>query len=511
MNLNSYQKVETKHTVFLGLLILAGLFVRVLWSFWGASEYWGDGYHNIWIINQTQEFGNYFDYKDRHLVWLPAYRFLLWIEYTVLAPDRLNNLITPFLLQIWYLTISFRFAFRKLKLEKNALTIAFILLWPLPIIYGGLNMPEGLALASITTIFYFAHSSGSSRNLLMIGLFSALAALTRHEATAFLGIYTLVLFILGNRWKSVSIVIGVVFGLLILSGWNWLLSENPFFWLTSKFNASSSGASDFIERVGLVPRISEALFAVILVFPWLIAAPFYMRSFRKSISELRDESLTPVFTSTIIFLAVFLVGSLFFFHGADPKYLLIASFPCSLWTIYFLRTQKRIIQQTAIGILICLIPLYALLFHIRSFNLELERRLGEQLEAIIPTDFDGKLWCDFPTVLVYADWNPGQVISSDQINRELETSATQLIEILHTEEIEYIISADYDHSSVFSLFEEMEEGVAFTIGDIQFTPVALVDPASELAKNNLTTPFPGLAEISVRGNKELTVWRVEEK
>lgn len=59
-----------KHTIFLALLILSAIIVRIIWSFWGASEYWGDGYHNIWIIQQTIEFGEYFDYKDRHLVWL---------------------------------------------------------------------------------------------------------------------------------------------------------------------------------------------------------------------------------------------------------------------------------------------------------------------------------------------------------------------------------------------------------------------------------------------------------
>lgn len=511
MNLHSVQKVQNKHTFILGLLVFTGIIIRVLWSFWGAREYWGDGYHTIWMIRQTLELGSYFDYKDRHLVWLPAYRFLVWLEYVLFHPHRANHLITPFILQLWYVWLSFRFAFKKLKLNVDVLSVSMLLFWPLPIVYGGLNMPEGLALCTITSIFYLAYGKTDLRSLVLIAILSAITMLSRHEATAFLGMYTLVLFFMGNRGKALSITLGVGLGILLLSSWNWMLSGDPLFWLTSKFNASSAGASDYIHSVGLLPRISEALFAVLLVFPSLVVLPFFSKKTFPALVRNNHFGLAPMFISTGLFLVLFLIGSLFFFHGADPKYVLIAAFPASLGTLFVFRSCDKLAQKTAIILLIVLVPLYLLLFHIRSFNLELERRLGEQLEQIIPQDFEGTLWCDFPTVLVYADWNPRQIISSDQVNREIATHRSDIILVLLDNNVEYIVSADYDHSSVYDLFPKMKKGAAFEVDAVAFTPIARIDAESELQKHDLPTLFPRLAEISLRVNKELVVWRVEEK
>lgn len=499
-----------KHTIFLALLILSAIIVRIIWSFWGASEYWGDGYHNIWIIQQTIEFGEYFDYKDRHLVWLPAYRLLLWLEHVVLEVESNNNFWVPFLLQLWYVGISLQFL-RELSSNKPELfQIVFILFWPLPIIFGGFNMSEGLALCTITSIFYLVYQPGTFKHLLLIGVFAAITALTRHEATAFLGIYSMILFFLLSKEKAYSIVAGVILGLVFLSSWNWFLFSDPFFWLTSKFTASSSGASDFIESIGFIPRISEALLAILLVFPF---APVLFKkllpSLKFNMKDIDQNAITVINISTLVFLLVFLVSSLFFFHGADPKYLLLVSFPCSLWTASIIKKYSPKLQITSISILILLVPIYALLFHIRSYNLELERRLGTDLIEVIHPSFSGTLWCDFPTTLVYANWNPKQVISSDQIRRKITNNEKSITDVLIEENIQYIIAADYDHSVVLNIYPEMNLKEPFYFEEIFFRPIETIDPKFEATSNKNASLFPRLASIAIERNKEIVVWKLQ--
>ena len=152
--MNSLHKLKNKNSAIVAVTLLLAIFFFLFWSFWWASEYWGDAYHNIWMIKQSQDLGSYFDYKFRHLVWLPAYRFLFWIEYRLFDTDSLNNFILPFLLQLWYLGISLRFIFAKLTSKLDYVIVAFVVLWPLPVIFGGFNMAEGLAICTVTSIFY---------------------------------------------------------------------------------------------------------------------------------------------------------------------------------------------------------------------------------------------------------------------------------------------------------------------------------------------------------------------
>lgn len=500
---------QNKHTVFLALLIVSAIIVRIIWSLWGALEYWGDGYHNVWIILQSLELGEYFDYKDRHLVWLPAYRFLLWLEYYIFDPSSVNNHITPLVLQFWYMIISIKFLKHTKDLYAGYIPTIFVLFWPLPILFGGFNMSESLALCTITSIFYYIQQSSSFKPLFFIAIFSAITALSRHEATAFLGIYTVFLFFYHNRNSAYAITIGVIIGLCILCLWNWMLIEDPFFWLSSKFNASSAGAAEFIETIGFLPRISEAFFAVFLVIPFL---PYLIGNVRKSFSidatNMGKTNISLMHLSTFAFLIVFLVSSLFFFHGADPKYLLIVSFPCALWSASALKKSSTNKRTISISILLLFVPLYGLLFHIRSYNLELERRLGATIHGVIPSPKHGILWCDFPTVLVHADWNPNKIISTDQVQRYLKDSTQSLSEILKQNNVEYIVSGDYDHSNVLHLFKEMNSKQPFSLDDIHFTPVKLIDPTIESLPENIDSFFPKLVSFTVRRNKELIIWKL---
>jgi hypothetical protein len=177
-------------------------------------------------------------------------------------------------------------------------------------------------------------------------------------------------------------------------------------------------------------------------------------------------------------------------------------------SVSIIKNYTQRLRYVSLSLLILLIPLYALLFHIRSYNLEIERRLGTELNELISPSFFGKLWCDFPTTLVYADWNPRQTISSDQIQRMITDHEMSINDVLIEENIQYIIAADYDHSDVLSLFPEMKLKEAFSIQEINFSPIKILDPIDEANEENASF-FPRLASISIVRNKEMVLWEID--
>ncbi|MEO1023639.1 MAG: hypothetical protein AAFW89_13930 [Bacteroidota bacterium] len=496
-----------KHTLFLGLILCLSVLIRVIWAFWIGREYWGDAYHNLWMIQQTNELGTYFDYKDRHLVWLPAYRFLLLAEDALLGL-KLSGPVLPFLLQLTYMSLAGFWIQKHARKLASPLFVAVILLWPLPVLFGGFNMSEGLALVTVTATFLFVKKEPALPRTALIILLCAISALTRHEATAFLGIYALVLFLMRFRKSSFAVLTGLSIGIALLCVWNGMLINDPFFWLTSKFNASSSGASEIIERGGMLPRIAEALFAVLLVFPslpvlWLGAKRKWLDRFTYSRAF---KPILPALYSTFCFLLIFLIASLFFFHGADPKYLLLASFPLSVLTAFWIIAQKRGVQRFMTALFTLLIPLYSVLFYARSYNLELERTLGTQLTSVI--DDQSNIWCDFPTVLVYAHWNPQLVISTDQISSRLTDSEPNVVSTLKSEKITHIIAADYDHSKSLDWFPELASDTAFVVRGIRFEPIYRHKPPVWEGFNVGKPWLNQLRTYVISLNKPLYVWSI---
>ena len=64
----NYSLLQKNHPIWIGGIILISILLRILWGVFFGREYWGDSYHNTWMLEQYLQSGDYVDYKDRHLV-----------------------------------------------------------------------------------------------------------------------------------------------------------------------------------------------------------------------------------------------------------------------------------------------------------------------------------------------------------------------------------------------------------------------------------------------------------
>lgn len=501
---------DKKETLFFFAIIFIAILIRAIWAFFLAEDYWGDGYHNRWITIQSLSGGEYFDFKNRHLVWLPLYR-LLDIAFSSIT--RIFSTILPFLLQLIYVLIITKWVVKSTPTVKINRSLFIMLFWPLPIMFAGFNLSECLALILVTYLFILLLKDRIPRLfLLQLFIFACLSALTRHEATAFLGVLGVILFLFRFRKEGVLIITGLVFGLFIFSIWNYTQINEPLFWLTSKFNASGAGAKDIIETYGLVARVTEALLAIFFVFPlipFLFVSPSKFKHYWfTSVSKTTKE---PVLLSTFIFILIFLLASFFFFHGADPKYLLLACFPFALLTADLINTISNARRKLIYSTILALIPIFMIIFSYRSLNLELERNTGSELSHIIEDD-SNIIWCDFPTISLYAHWNPKQVRSSNQIASLINSNGEITPNTLLENNISYIIASDLDMSEVIHRFpflnidynqhtDIIKDGVVFQLIHQKYPP-----QFEEWRLNE--NWFSQLRTFVLSKNKSISVWRI---
>lgn len=508
---NNYKK----DTIFLGLIITVALLIRVFWAFFIAEEYWGDAYHNAWIAQEFKAHGEYYDYKNRHLVWLPLYRFcLIGYDYVLSFFGLQGNLVlVPFLFQCGYVFLVCIWGWKNLKDKYRLYGVSVLVLWPITIIFSGLNMSETLSLFLGTAVIIKLLGKSNTASLAIIVIGSAAVALTRHEGTAFFGLVGVLFLMTKQVKKGLSIFFGLLFGLLLLSIWNWNIQGEPFFWLTSKFTASGSGAKQIILKEGVLARGAESLAAIFFVFPFVPLILNYLRKdatlkiFYK-IKEGRDNVLL-ILVCTIIFFGVFYLSSFFFFHGADPKYLLVVSFPCSLLTFLYFKDTKRKRTVSLSVIFFILIPIYISIFHFRSYNLSLERDMGVALKENFEINEDEKIWLDLPPVAIYAEFDPKRVISSEQINFYMNQSEGTIFNTLSEQKISYIVVANVDHSQVLSFFPEISSADSITVNNIKFVKSYTLEPPSWSGWKTDSSVTTNLIQFVKSQNRPISLWHIE--
>lgn len=127
------------------MAVVAAILIRALALIIGFQDYWGDSYHNIIMSNLTLDNGwVYSDFKDRHLTWLPAFRYwgslVIWI--TGSAKLITLNIANSFLgvvivgLGTWLV--------RTVVGNKTAIVAGILLaLMPYLIVFSYMNMAEG--------------------------------------------------------------------------------------------------------------------------------------------------------------------------------------------------------------------------------------------------------------------------------------------------------------------------------------------------------------------------------
>lgn len=497
-----------KSKIFFWLIIAASIVIRIIWSVFFSEDYWGDAYHNYWMVEQFESFGEYIDYKDRHLVWLPAYRWL-----SILFSQIIEVKILPLLLQVVYVLIVIKWYFSKnLGIKKNSLLI--LLFWPLPIIFSGLNMPENLSLLTITGIIVLLLKDQLlKKEFLLIVMLSGISAITRHEATAFLGILSLVLFINRSKREALSIVIGVTIGITVFSMWNLISSGDPLFWLTSKFTASRAGAQSIINNLGMWPRAQQSLLAILLILPTAPLILFKLNDYQKNHKENKNEG--SVLLSTILFLGIFFLASLIFFHGADPKYLLLAAFPCSLLTIRMLEMCSKRMTVFVVSFIILLIPVYMIVFNFRSYDIEFERNIGRAISENDTLDRNSKLWSDFPTVLYYSGWNPKNVLSTELVLKNTGQDPKIDPGYLIENKIKYLVVSDASHSRVVEFFPFLKttskKNKKIEVEGVDFVLVHEEIASSFSGFNFDENIFDQLEKYVLSTNRLISVWEIKPK
>lgn len=491
--------------VFFWLIIAFSFVIRGLWLFFFSEEYWGDAYHNLWMVNEFEELGRYVDYKDRHVVWLPLFRLLLIAVNGVADPRVLTLLLhgAYLLVVAWWC--------RKTGLADSFYPMLILAFWPLALTFSGFSMPENLSLLTVTIVLVLLLNGGSSLKMyIWVAIFSAMSALTRHEATAFLGILSLILFLFGRKKNAFAITAGIFAGLMIFSSWCFVETGDPFFWLSSKFSASSAGASAFIDTHGFGNRLLESLLSLVMIMP---AFPLLFSARRTIITwrRLQQEEWIVVVT-TVLFLAVFFVASLFFFHGADPKYLLVASFPCSVFTIRVLRYySETIVKVASIGLLI-LGVVFMHIFYFRSFNLELERELGRMILNDDSIQKGGRMWSDFPTVLYYADWDPAQVVSSELVVEKMKSSNQDFPIFLKQTGIDYLVVADADRTLLLNFLPELQsaQGIdTINVHAMKFVRLKSLNPVqtgNEIGSGGFYGPIKSYV---ISQNRPISLWKLD--
>lgn len=501
---------DKKETLFFLAIFFFSILIRVIWAFFFAEDYWGDGYHNRWITIQTLENGEYFDFKNRHLVWLPLYRLL---DISLASITRAYSTILPFLLQLMYVVIITKWVLKSRSTTKINRTLFILLFWPLPIVFSGFNLSESLALVLVTYLFILLLNQKASKlYFLQLVLLAALSALTRHEATAFLGILAVFLTLFRFRKEGVLIIVGLFFGLFTFSIWNYSQINEPLFWLTSKFNASGAGAKDVIAAYGLSARVTESLLAVFFVFPvfpFLLKSPSILK--QNWIKNVSNTANKPIYISTFAFILIFVVASFFFFHGADPKYLLITCFPLSLLTADLINSVSSVKKKLIYACIFVLIPIYMIVFSFRSLNLELERNTGAALNNTIG-DTSSIIWCDFPTISLYAEWEPKQIRSSNQIASVVKGSDRITPNLLLENNIAYIVASDLDMSTVLQHFPYLKtnnhQNTTIKKGKVIFELVYQQNPPVFNDWQWNKSWFNQLKMFLISKNKRISVWKV---
>lgn len=459
------------------LLFLAVL-IRVVWAFFLADDYWGDADHNRFMVRQTVETGTYTDYKDRHLVWLPVYRWAAIAVDTVIPPF-LPDVVVPFLLQLAYMAMVGRWAMATIPPERRFMALAILWFWPLPLVFSGFHMAEHAALLGVTGALT---SAGP-----MAFLWVVVSVLSRHEATAFLALFAGLLLLSGHIRRSLLIGAGIVAGLLLWSLYNALAIGDAWFWLRSLFFASSAGAGEYIATYGVLPRLGEALFAAVVIVPLLFLGLWRLPSWR----DRSESGLLKL--SAFLFLGVFVLAALRFFHGADPKYLLVLAFPFSMWAIDTAGDRRWVIWT-----LIALLPGYMLFFNIRSYTLELEREVGRELRGL---SADAVVWSDSPTVLVHADLSAAQAVSSDQLSKG-EDHIQALVDLGVT----HVVAADWSHSRTLAWFPQLDGDTGFEIDGLRFEPVSVHLPPKISGH-----PLHRLRALAMNDTPSIRVWRLHAR
>ena len=439
----------------------------------GFVDYWGDAHHNLIISKLTLENGFvYSDFKDRHLTWLPLYRYwgslimLLTGSYSLVVMNVVNSVIGS-LIAAFGAWLTATLTDKKTGLLAG-LAIAFM---PYLMVFSFISQAEmmgaGLLLLWMDALF--------KERFWLAALFAGLASLTRYELTFLIGMSMLPLLYFRNYKAVIYSVGGLAFGMGIWSWWAWVNSGNPLNWLfmriqsttlSSEYNAQD--ANFLFDNVFIPITTVLQAFPLVLFFIWM-----------KVPSDQKPAKERPWFFLmgylTLVHWVFFSLAQLKIMAYPDPRFFILSLPITVIW--FFCLWQRgyfrAFVQRRIIFLLLGFSLLQLIVPYFRQYSLQPRKEAGEWIRENVPGN--EMIWSDLAVTIVESDRDPRLYISSDNLVpksiRGTENEPAYILERIEELELEYITSfqGSFDYPHV--LWPEMNELQPFEWGGLTFVPV----------------------------------------
>jgi hypothetical protein len=423
-----------------------------------VPDFWGDAYHNLIISIKTAENGwVYDDYKGRHLVWLPAYRYFMMIFMALsgrfdlpvaAAVNGILLILSGFLVANLIKTAG---GSSNRMLLGGLLTVSSSWL----IAYSHQNMPEVFSAILLLLVLYFRYSRPNGTALFLV---TVALALNRTETVMILFFYWAFL-VWKREWKTVILIAaGTALGLGLWAAWCWYKTGVPWFWLERHLVGSHNDAVTYRPDRTILPAIGSMLAA----FPVLV---MLLRR-RKHVAAAGKS----VFQAAVVmggahWLFV-LIGQLWLFPYPDPRYLLP-----TLPLLIVVFSTVVLVNKTTLA-LMSSIHLAGLVGNMVYFDFKghwYDNRFaaGRYLAERVSYEEGKRYWIDSPEVWYKSNLPARALLSSDELTKEGHTtSRTMLGQRLEQGDIPYMVWFDATYTLTATLFPELAHQDSLQIGKV---------------------------------------------
>ncbi len=482
--------------------VVVAILIRALALIIGFQDYWGDSYHNIILSKLTLDNGwVYSDFKDRHLTWLPAFRYwgslVIWI--TGSAKLITLNIANSFLgvaivgLGTWLV--------RTIVGNKTAIVAGVLLaLMPYLIVFSYMNMAEGFG-----ALLILCWVIGVEKKLKSVIFIAALlAALTRYELVFCITMATGYLIFVSRKQAVLYTIVGIIVGLSIWSWWSYLNTGDLLNWLWMRIESTTLSTDFYAEGAGFFQRfVLLPFFAMLQAFPLIVAFIWL----KKVDLRTKEYSLT-------YFLATLILSGLLFFAYAqtsvivypDPRYLvmilpLTVIWFCLIWSRDYFRpfiTTRLLMMLTTLSLLQLVIPYY------RQFSLQPRIEMGEWMNEQL-TDA-AIVWSDNAVSIAQSELPLTMFKSSNQLGFSNMESREDLIVVdrLRESKVEYLTVYPAPYTTSHQLFPELLDNVAFEKNGVTFVPVFKYAPY-QMQKASVNEYLRSKFEA---GAKSSSIWKL---
>lgn len=390
----------------------------------------------------------YSDFKDRHLTWLPLYRYwgalIIWAtsSYSLVVMNVINSVLGALtaVLACW-------FGIQILDKKTGLLVGLAISITPYLVVFSVVSMAE--ILGALVLLAWFVSLYNDKYELALLCAF--LAALTRYELIFLIGISVFLFTYLKNYKAAVYSALGLFLGLGIWSYWAFVNSGNPLNWLLMRFQSTTLSNNFYTGGNTWKDDVLIPLATLLQVFPLVAFFIWFKRP--KTVSKTKAEKW--VFIMGFITLShwlFFFVAQLKVIAYPDPRFFIISLPITTLWFFalfqngYFRKfvTQRVIFFLLGLSLIQLIVPFY------RQYSIQPRIDVGHWIKEHINTK--EVIWSDLAVAIVESDRSPDLYISSDNLipkkSRNSELQNKWISSRLDSLNIEYLTSynAPFDYT-----------------------------------------------------------------